>query len=173
MREFQIRTSNKPRPLPSGRWAMTQRLNDLLFAHKGGSRKFCGILTELNAEVTRVRHLVIGIGINVHHAIFPDELDTLASSLLLESDLPVFRSPILISLLRALDRELTLLESGSQELLQRFARHSTWVLGKRVHVPEQGGYTGRTAGLDEHGFLLVDCDDGIRRTVLSGGVREA
>jgi uncharacterized protein len=33
MREFQIRTSNKPRPLPTGRWAMTQRLNDLLFAH--------------------------------------------------------------------------------------------------------------------------------------------
>lgn len=33
MREFQIRTSHKPRPLPSGRWVMTQRLNDLLFAH--------------------------------------------------------------------------------------------------------------------------------------------
>ena len=33
MREFQIRTSHKPRPLPSGRWVMTNRLNDLLFAH--------------------------------------------------------------------------------------------------------------------------------------------
>jgi uncharacterized protein YqjF (DUF2071 family) len=33
MREFVIRTSHSPRPLPSGRWQMTQRWNDLLFAH--------------------------------------------------------------------------------------------------------------------------------------------
>ena len=33
MREFQVRTSHRPRPLPSGRWVMTQRWNDLLFAH--------------------------------------------------------------------------------------------------------------------------------------------
>ncbi|MDR3739293.1 MAG: DUF2071 domain-containing protein [Terracidiphilus sp.] len=33
MQKFHIRTSQRPRPLPSGRWAMTQRWNDLLFAH--------------------------------------------------------------------------------------------------------------------------------------------
>jgi uncharacterized protein len=33
MREFLVRTSQRPRPLPSGRWVMTQRWNDLLFAH--------------------------------------------------------------------------------------------------------------------------------------------
>ena len=33
MREFLVRTSHKPRPLPAGRWAMTQRWNDLLLAH--------------------------------------------------------------------------------------------------------------------------------------------
>lgn len=33
MREFLIKTSHKPRPLPAGRWVMTQRWNDLLFAH--------------------------------------------------------------------------------------------------------------------------------------------
>jgi len=33
MQEFQVRTSHRPRPLPSGRWVMTQRWNDLLFAH--------------------------------------------------------------------------------------------------------------------------------------------
>ncbi len=33
VREFLVRTSHKPRPLPAGRWAMTQRWNDLLFAH--------------------------------------------------------------------------------------------------------------------------------------------
>ena len=33
MRQYQIRTSYRPRPLPSGRWLVTQRWNDLLFAH--------------------------------------------------------------------------------------------------------------------------------------------
>jgi uncharacterized protein len=33
MREFLVRTSHKPRPLPPGRWAVTQRWNDLLLAH--------------------------------------------------------------------------------------------------------------------------------------------
>jgi len=33
MQEFLVRTSHRPRPLPSGRWALTQRWNDLLFAH--------------------------------------------------------------------------------------------------------------------------------------------
>ena len=52
--------------------------NDLLL----GPKKFCGILTELNAEVTRVRHLVVGIGINVHQERFPEELHRQATSLL-------------------------------------------------------------------------------------------
>ena len=33
MQEYLVRTSHRPWPLPSGRWAMTQRWNDLLFAH--------------------------------------------------------------------------------------------------------------------------------------------
>lgn len=33
MPEFQVRTWNRPRPVPPGRWVMTQRWNDLLFAH--------------------------------------------------------------------------------------------------------------------------------------------
>jgi BirA family transcriptional regulator, biotin operon repressor / biotin---[acetyl-CoA-carboxylase] ligase len=41
-----------------------------------------------------------------------------------------------------------------------------------VRVEEGSGYTGITAGLDASGFLLVDSDDGVRRTVLSGGVRD-
>jgi uncharacterized protein YqjF (DUF2071 family) len=33
MREYLVRTSQIPRPLPSGHWMITQRWNDLLFAH--------------------------------------------------------------------------------------------------------------------------------------------
>lgn len=33
MQQFQLRSWHRPRPLPPGRWALTQRWNDLLFAH--------------------------------------------------------------------------------------------------------------------------------------------
>jgi uncharacterized protein YqjF (DUF2071 family) len=33
MLQYLVRTSHKPRPLPSGRWLIRQRWNDLLFAH--------------------------------------------------------------------------------------------------------------------------------------------
>ena len=44
--------------------------NDVLIDGK----KVCGILTEMNAEATRVRYIVVGIGINVNQASFPKEL---------------------------------------------------------------------------------------------------
>jgi len=144
--------------------------NDLLL----GDSKLGGILVETSAASgpdAALHYAVIGIGINVNHASFPADLGALATSLRLASGHAVSRQVLLIALLRALDHELTLLETGALELLERFTAVSSWVRGKRVHVPEQGGYTGRTAGLDERGFLLVDCDDSVRRTVLSGGVR--
>src|SRR5580700_5163344 len=55
--------------------------NDLLL----GGKKFCGILTEMNAEVTRVRHLVVGVGINVNQTKFPAELRDIATSLRIET----------------------------------------------------------------------------------------
>ena len=45
--------------------------NDVLI----GGRKVCGILTEMNAEVTRVRYVVVGVGINVNHVRFPKEIE--------------------------------------------------------------------------------------------------
>lgn len=148
--------------------------NDLMF----DSRKFGGILTEMNAEATRVRYAVIGIGLNVNHTRFPSDLSRLATSLRLETDRTVCRQDLLIALLLNLQQELhSLLETASlqdasRRILQRLAESSSWIEGKRVSVEESGGYTGVTAGLDARGFLRVRTTDGVR-TVLSGGVREA
>jgi BirA family biotin operon repressor/biotin-[acetyl-CoA-carboxylase] ligase len=152
--------------------------NDLLFAQQ----KLGGILVETVAgsgEDAPLHHAVIGIGINVNHESLPLDLYPLATSLRLATGKSQDIQALLVSLLRALDHELTLLEESAntpvmeeKPLLERFADASTWVHGRRVSVPEQGGYTGTTAGIDSRGFLLVDCDDGTRRTVLSGGVRD-
>jgi BirA family biotin operon repressor/biotin-[acetyl-CoA-carboxylase] ligase len=148
--------------------------NDLLL----NGRKCGGILVETAVDGVRLRYAVIGIGINVNHAGFPAELEALAASLRMESGGEVSREALLGALLRGLDEEIALLvqehrgEIAGRTLLERFAEASSWVRGKRVRVEEGGGYTGLTYGLDGRGFLLVDGDDGVMHTVLSGGVRE-
>jgi BirA family biotin operon repressor/biotin-[acetyl-CoA-carboxylase] ligase len=147
--------------------------NDLLL----GPRKFCGILTELNAEVTRVRYVVVGMGINVHQERFPEELRGLATSLFIETGRTWPRQELLIALLQSLDCEVAALSdvAGSQQaaesIRQRLESGSSWIRGKRVRVDEGEGLRGVTEGLDARGFLLVRTAEGLR-TVLSGGVRE-
>ncbi len=151
---------------PDLRWP-----NDLLL----GPRKFSGILTELNAEVTRVRHAVIGIGINVHQQKFPDELNPIATSLFIETSRNWPRQDLLLALLQSLDRELAALadpHAAAQSIRTRFEQSSSWIRNKRVRVDEGDGFTGITEGLDPRGFLQVRTPAGLR-TVLSGGVREA
>lgn len=154
--------------------------NDLL----RGPRKLGGILVEsavtkaASGKRATLRYAVIGVGINVHHREFPPEIASLATSLNLEGAKSTSRQTLLITFLRELDRELDALDrenAGLSEgpgVLDRFAGASSWVCGKSVQVPEDGGYTGVTAGLDTRGFLLVDDGNGRMRTVLSGGVRD-
>jgi BirA family biotin operon repressor/biotin-[acetyl-CoA-carboxylase] ligase len=145
--------------------------NDLLL----DTKKLGGILVETAVNPgpdAILRYAVIGIGLNINHESFPEDLAPLATSLRIATHQPQSRNALLIAILRALDLELTALEAHQPDLLARFTAASTWVLGKRVHVPEQGGYTGTTAGLDPNGYLLVDADDHTQRTVLSGGVRD-
>ena len=147
--------------------------NDLLF----GKQKFCGILSEMNAEVTRIRHMVIGIGINVNQQEFSPELREVATSLYIETGRQWPRQKLLAALLESLDREvnaLTASERSEEEeasILARLEGTSSWIRGKRVYVEEQNGYSGLTEGLDARGFLLIRTPDGLR-TVYSGGVRE-
>jgi BirA family biotin operon repressor/biotin-[acetyl-CoA-carboxylase] ligase len=143
--------------------------NDLLIDGK----KFGGILTEMNAEATRVRYLVIGIGINVNQPRFPEELRDVATSLKEISGSEWSRVELTAALLKSLHREYRdLLEkpSAHDSILRRFAEHSSYVRGRKVRVEENGGFEGVTEGLDARGFLQVRTAQGLR-TVLSGTVR--
>jgi BirA family biotin operon repressor/biotin-[acetyl-CoA-carboxylase] ligase len=147
--------------------------NDLML----GKRKFGGILTEMHAEATRIRHMVIGIGINVLHPAFPPDLAPIATSLLIETGLPWSRQELLITLLQSLHRETAALavpatsSAAKASILDRIESVSSWMRGRRVRVEEGEGFTGVTDGLDARGFLRVRTTEGVR-TVLSGGVRD-
>jgi len=141
--------------------------NDLVI----GERKLAGLLTEMTAEATRVRYLVVGIGLNVNQASFPASIESLATSLRAETGQTWSRVALAAALLKSLDREYRrFIAEGAAQVRERFEARSSFARGRRVQVEENGGYSGTTAGLDEQGFLRVDTANGLR-TVLSGGVR--
>jgi BirA family biotin operon repressor/biotin-[acetyl-CoA-carboxylase] ligase len=147
--------------------------NDVLI----GGKKFCGILTEMNAEVTRVRHVVVGIGINVNQVSFPEELRAQATSLLVASGTEWSRVELVAALLKSLHREYRdLLDTAEARaaILRRFSESSSYVHGRSVRIEDAAGkaasFEGVTEGLDARGFLQVRTERGVR-TVLSGTVR--
>jgi BirA family biotin operon repressor/biotin-[acetyl-CoA-carboxylase] ligase len=143
--------------------------NDLLLSGK----KFCGILTEMNAEATRVRHLVVGMGINANQVTFPGELGEMATSLRIETGAEWSRVELCAALLKSLDREYrTLIEdAGARAAIpRRFEDSSSSARGRKVSIEENGGLAGVTEGLDERGFLRVRTARGLT-TVMSGTVR--
>jgi len=143
--------------------------NDLLIDGK----KVCGILTEMNAEATRVRYVVAGFGINVNQTSFPSDLAAMATSLRLVTGTEWSRVELCGALLRSLDSEYRrLLENPDARgsILRRFQERSSSVRGCQVRVEESGGFEGITEGLDARGFLQVRTAEGLR-TVLSGTVR--
>jgi BirA family transcriptional regulator, biotin operon repressor / biotin---[acetyl-CoA-carboxylase] ligase len=152
------------RVIPDLKWP-----NDVLVDGK----KVCGILTEMNAEATRVRYIVVGIGINVNQASFPKELG--ATSLRLQTGSEWSRVELAAALLKSLDREYRQFveaPDSREDLLVRFAQNSSWVHGKKVRIEENGtSFEGTTEGLDPRGFLRVRTAREVR-TVLSGTVRE-
>jgi BirA family biotin operon repressor/biotin-[acetyl-CoA-carboxylase] ligase len=145
--------------------------NDLLL----GGKKFCGILTEMNSEATRVRHLVVGVGINVNQTKLPAELQEIATSLKMETRTEWSRVELCAALLKSLAREYgAFVEDGPaarSSVLKRFEENSTSVRGCKVRIEDDGnGLAGVTEGLDARGFLQVRTAAGLR-TVLSGTVR--
>jgi len=150
--------------------------NDLLLSSNGGPRKAGGILVEAkaepHAEAGSVTYAVIGIGINVHQRSFDIDMSTPATSLDIEAGRPTSRQPLLVALLKSLEREtLGLLDPlAAAAIPSRVEQSSTWVRGRRVEVHGPQACTGTTAGLDQNGFLLVRTADGLM-TVQTGGIR--
>ena len=133
--------------------------NDVLIKGK----KCAGVLAQLDGDT-----IIAGIGINVSQTEFPEDLETPATSLLLEG-VPVSREDLLVALVESVDFYTRL---NSDEILRQFTNASSYVFGKRVRV--EAGVTcleGVTCGLDPAGFLRVREDNGTETTILAGGVR--
>lgn len=148
--------------------------NDIIM----GSRKICGILTELSLEEENVNYVVIGIGVNVAQELddFPEEIKALATSLKLEakdSDVHIpSRCSLVKKILFEMEKIYSKIEKGlSEEVISEWKQFSV-TLGKRIRftIKEQQ-YEGIAADIESDGRLVVQCDDNITRKVLSGEIQ--
>jgi BirA family transcriptional regulator, biotin operon repressor / biotin---[acetyl-CoA-carboxylase] ligase len=144
--------------------------NDLLIQGK----KVGGILTEMHAEPTQVRFVIVGIGINVNQEKFPPDLATASTSLRLETGKSQSRLEVLVLFLRQFEIDYReLLSEGAAGMVKRFEAVSSYARGKRVRVTNgKESFTGVTAGLEVEGLLRVKRDDGKVTTVIAGDVTE-
>ena len=145
--------------------------NDLMLEGK----KLGGILTEMHAEPSQVRFVIVGIGLNVNQERFPSELAGIATSLRAQTGKVHSRLEILVRLLREFESDYNrFLREGVGSVVERFESVSSYARGKRVRVTNGSEcYAGITAGLGSEGLLQVQREDGSVISVISGDVTEA
>lgn len=146
--------------------------NDLLYHGK----KLAGILAELNGEMDRVNYLVVGVGLNVnHHAeVFPDELKSKATSLRLVGEREYDRKAILRSYLYIFENAYRRLAAGDISDIIAYARQNSATLGHEVTISQGFGKSirGEAVALDQDGSLWLKAPDGERVKVFSGEIIE-
>ena len=143
--------------------------NDLLI----GGKKVVGILTEMSAEVDRVRHVILGIGVDVNQdaAEFPVELRKIATSLKIEAGGEISRAELATEILRELDVDYVRICGGKFSQVADEWEAGCATIGKKVSV-QMGSrlIRGCAEALDDDGALLVRTEHGHLERVIGGDV---
>jgi BirA family biotin operon repressor/biotin-[acetyl-CoA-carboxylase] ligase len=144
--------------------------NDVLI----GGRKTSGILMELGTEEARVRHAVLGIGVNLNidPATFPIGFRQRATSLSAHAGQAIDRIAFTQRLFRILEDVLDVHASGGLAAIRPRFDAFFRMEGRRVTVHEVGGglLEGTVVGLAGSGALRIEGADGGVTTVLAGDV---
>jgi len=139
--------------------------NDILVDGK----KVAGLLNEMSAETDKVNFVILGIGVNLNmtQEQFPDNLRHPATSLFIETGVKVDRICFARVLLQELDSlYTTFLREGYAPARREWLERSR-LAGSMVTVTDNNVVrSGRVAGIDEYGALLLDSGE----QILSGDV---
>ena len=143
--------------------------NDILI----GGKKVAGILTELRAELDRVHHMTIGIGVDVNVAAheLPPEIRPIATSLQIEAGTEISRVDLAAAIIFELDIAYGRICSGKVPEVADEWEASCGTIGK--HVAVQVGdrkISGRAESLDDDGALLIRTEHGHLERVIGGDV---
>jgi BirA family biotin operon repressor/biotin-[acetyl-CoA-carboxylase] ligase len=143
--------------------------NDILI----GGKKVAGILTELSAELDRVKHVILGIGVDVNLGAneFPAELRRTATSLKIESGRTIDRAELAAAILRELDFDYARICAGKFTAVADEWEAQCATIGRDVTIQIGGRkIRGRAESLDDDGALLVRTEHGRLERITGGDV---
>lgn len=143
--------------------------NDILIR----GRKVAGILTELSAELDRINHMVVGIGVDVNQAAsdFPPELARLAVSLRSELGRRLSRAELAVAILRELDADYARLAAGDFAAVADEWEEYCATIGCEIAILiGERRVRGRAESLGEDGALLIRTEHGHLERIVSGDV---
>src|SRR6516162_110143 len=142
--------------------------NDLLV----GQKKFCGILSEIQAEVDLVKMMIIGVGLNANHEHMPDEIAGRATSLRIASGHIQSRIEILLEFLEEFENIYMDFErKGPRSIIDQWTRFSSFANGRRIEIHDGvRKIAGVTRGLNALGALKIEQKGGQIEEVYSGDV---
>lgn len=134
-----------------------------------GGKKACGILCEaqMDFESGRLRHVIMGIGVNVGFMDFPEELRDKATSIANECGCAVSRNRFTAELINELNRLFEELEAG--KFMAEY-RDRSCIIGRDVQVLRgNDSYPARVLDISPEGDLIVHTDGG-EETLRSGEI---
>lgn len=143
--------------------------NDLLI----NGYKCTGILTEMQAEPDRVNALIMGIGINVNHTMddFPEELQTIATSLQMITQKEIDRATLIARILLYLEQYSAAYVAEGFTHIKREWENYSCTLGNRIRVTTlREQFVGEAIEISEEGILSVRLDDGEVKRVYSADI---
>lgn len=145
--------------------------NDLIV----NDRKAGGVLSEASWDGNVVRHVVVGIGVNVHQEEkdFPPELRPVAISLEAAAGESVSRLDLADLVLQHVEEHCSRLETSVDRVLLRQFDERDWLRDRRCAVrtsPEAEPLHGTAVGIAPDGALLFRPDKGALRRLSSGRV---
>jgi len=139
-------------------------------------KKIAGVLTEMRPRREVVDFIVVGIGVNINMS--REEMNNLmgnvaniATSIKENLGKDIDRAKFAADLLLQLENWHQFYKNKGKSAILREWTQRWGDLNKRVKVEFEGGkYEGTATGIDGHGYLLVQTDDGEINQVIAGDV---
>lgn len=144
--------------------------NDIVISNK----KVCGILTEMNAELTKINYVVVGLGINVNidEWSFPEDIKDTGTSLKIQTGSSINRQELTARILNNFEKLYTkFTDENNIEASINICRENSAVIGKDVMIiNREKCIEAHVIDIDNKGRLLVKYADGRLDNIISGEI---
>lgn len=133
--------------------------NDVLISGK----KVCGVLTEIDAEMDRIKYSIVGIGVNVNNKL-SEGLYGKATTLMEELGFSVSKVQLLKAILKHFDENYMILVKGNYDsILDKWVSMSN-IVGKKIIIQEdKKTMQGIVSKVDIDGSLILQTNTGAHR----------